>query len=166
MVVQRTAHQLVERPGWDPGRARGGYLRRSVEHLPDVAPLRGGQGEYRHARDEVECGTDRLEERRSSPVRLRHEVPLVGGDDQPCTRVHRIAGDVTILCHHTLRRVDDQHTHIASLQRSQCAQHAVALDIGVERAPPAQARGVDEAHGASIMRHHRVHRIPRSSRHR
>src|SRR3984893_11741116 len=134
MLIDRRPDQRIERARGDVRGARVGDLGGRLQPPVDVAAFGGTERQNRRARHEVECGRDRLEERRVGTILVRHQVPLVRHDHEPRAGVDGVTGNMAILGHVPMRRVHHHDPDVAALEGAQRTQQAVALDVRLDHA--------------------------------
>src|SRR3984893_15464850 len=166
VLIDRRPDQRIERTRSDVRGARVGDLRGCLQHPVDVASFGGTERQNRRTRHEVECGRDRLEERRVGTNLLRHQVPLVRHDYESGAGVDGVAGNMAILGHDPMRRVHHHDPDVAALEGAQRTQQAVAFDVRLDHATTPDPGGVHESDRPVPERRDGVDGVTGSSCHR
>ena len=145
-------------------------LEREVHGARDVQPLlRAHERDRRKAQPAqllAEVLLILLRRHRASLVvrRVLGDVPLVDDDHHGLERIHDHLAQLLIDLRDLRRRVDHEHNHIATLDRTLRAVEGVVLDLILEALLAAQPRRVDRHDGALTHLDLHIHRVSRGAR--
>ena len=128
-----------------------------------AAPGHGGDAQVLGPRGHGEAAVDRLHDGIALVVVLE-QVPLVEQDDERAAAFDGEVRDLLVLLGNARGRVDHEQGHIGAIDRAQAADHGVVLDVLVDGALLADARGVDHAVALAVALDHRVDGVARGAR--